>query len=133
MTRREALRLHLAVGAGAAAGSVLRFLVGVATSGLGYPGLFATGIVNVVGSFIIVFVATISGPGGRLLIGPVPRQMVVSGFCGGLTTFSSMSLDGYLLVAGSRPVAAGAYLGASVLLSLLAGALGFALASRLNR
>ncbi len=134
MSRREAARLYIAVGSGAALGALLRFLVGIAvTLALGLSGLLATGLVNVVGSFIIVFFATISGPDGRLMIGPVARQFVMSGFCGGLTTFSSMSLDTHLLLSNRGWAPASLYLGASVLLSLLAGWLGYALAVRLNR
>jgi fluoride exporter len=134
VSRREAARLYFAVGFGAGLGALLRFLVGIATTmALGLSGLLATGLVNVVGSFIIVFFATISGPDGRLMIGPAARQFVMSGFCGGLTTFSSMSLDAYLLLSNRGWAPASVYLGASVLLSLLAGWLGYALAVRLNR
>lgn len=134
MSRREATRLYLAVGSGAALGALLRFLVGLAaTFGFGLSGLLATGFVNVVGSFIIVFFATIAGPDGRLMIGPATRQFVMSGFCGGFTTFSTMSLEAYLLLSNHQLVPATVYLGTSVLLSLVASWLGYVLAVRLNR
>jgi CrcB protein len=121
-------RLTLAVGCGAGLGSLLRF-----AAGLALPGLAATALVNLAGSFVIGFAATVSGPGGRGAVASVPRQFVVSGFCGGLTTFSAMSLDAVLLIAARRPAAAALYLGLVVLLSLAAAAAGHALAARVNR
>ena len=67
------------------------------------PGLVATGfgetfpwgtlVVNVVGCFIIGFFATLTAPDGRLFVGGTTRQFVMTGFCGGFTTFSSFSLQ----------------------------------------
>ena len=129
----EARRLYLAVGAGAGLGALLRTLVGVATVALGMPGFVATGIVNVAGSFVIGFVAEISGPNGRLLIPPVRRQFVMSGLCGGFTTFSSMSLDTLLLLLARHPLGSLLYLGLVIFLSLTAAWAGQLLAARLNR
>jgi fluoride exporter len=126
-------RLYLAVGTGAALGAILRYLVGLAVhSGAGLSTLYATGAVNVTGSFIIMFFATMTGPDGRLLVGPVRRQAIMTGFCGGLTTFSSMSLDTFLLLQGSQPLAAGGYLLVVIALSLVACWAGYVLAARLN-
>jgi fluoride exporter len=125
-------RLYVAVGLGSAAGSLLRYLVGVAVHAGGLPTLAATGIVNLVGCFVIMFFATLSGPDGRMMIGPVGRQAVMSGICGGLTTFSSMSLDTLLLLVSRRPIAAAIYLVSVIALSLGAGFAGRVLAVRLN-
>ncbi len=123
----------LAVGCGAALGALLRFFVGLAVLATGFPVFWATGIVNVVGSLVIGFVATISGPDGRLLVRPAARQFVMSGFCGGLTTFSAMSLDAFILVAAGRPGGAAAYLAIVVLVSVAAAFAGQTIAERVNR
>jgi CrcB protein len=128
------LRIYLAVGVGAAVGSLLRFLSGVLiVSVIGLSALWVTGFVNVVGSFIIGLFAALTAPDGRLLVGPAGRQFVMGGICGGLTTFSAMSLDTFiLLLQGDIPLA-GLYLLLVVALSLLAAWVGHMLAVRLNR
>jgi len=133
MTRRATIRIYLAVGCGAALGSLLRLLVAVGTGAWPViPPYSATGIVNVAGSFVIGFFATLTGPDGRVMIGPAGRQFVMGGLCGGLTTFSAMSLDTLILLL-DRPGVAALYLAAVVLLSLCAVFAGHALAARLNR
>ncbi|WP_245340464.1 fluoride efflux transporter CrcB [Mesorhizobium sp. WSM4313] len=129
-----AMRLYLAVGCGAAIGSLARFLSGyVIVSLLGLNALWSTAFVNVVGSWIIIAFATLTGPDGRLMVGQAGRNFVIAGFCGGLTTFSAMSLDTFtLLFKGDLPLAA-TYLISVVGLSLAAAWLGYLMASRLNR
>src|SRR5689334_13275411 len=50
-------------------------------------------IINAVGSLVIGFYFTYTGPDGRLLVRPTTRQFVMTGLCGGYTTFSAFSLD----------------------------------------
>jgi CrcB protein len=128
------LRVYLAVGIGAAVGSLLRFLFGVLiVSVMGLSALWATGFVNVVGSFIIGLFAALTAPDGRLLVGPAGRQFVMGGICGGFTTFSAMSLDTFiLLLQGDIPLA-GFYLLLVVALSLIAAWVGHMLAVGLNQ
>ncbi|MBZ9767292.1 fluoride efflux transporter CrcB [Mesorhizobium sp. CA6] len=132
--RQMAMRLYLAVGCGAATGSLARFLSGyVIVSLLGLNALWSTAFVNVVGSWVIMVFATLTGPDGRMMVGPASRNFVMVGFCGGLTTFSAMSLDTFtLLFEGDLPLAA-TYLISVVGLSLAAAWLGYLMASRLNR
>ena len=126
--------LYLAVGSGAAIGSLLRFLTGAVTvSVLGLSALWATGLVNVVGSFVIMFFATLTGPDGRLLVGTQGRQFVMGGICGGLTTFSAMSLDTFILLLEGDLGLAAIYLITVVGLSLAAAWIGHAVAQRINR
>ncbi len=128
------MRVYLAVGVGAALGSLLRFLSGVLiVSVMGLSALWATGFVNVVGSFVIGLFAALTAPDGRLLVGPAGRQFVMGGICGGFTTFSAMSLDTFiLLLQGDIPLA-GFYLVLVVALSLVAAWVGHVVAARLNR
>jgi CrcB protein len=86
--------LYLLVGLGGALGSVARFfLSGVIASQFGGTFPWGTLIVNVTGSFIIGFYATLTGPDGRVFAGGGARQFFLSGLCGGYTTFSSFSLQ----------------------------------------
>lgn len=131
---RQALRLYMAVGCGAAIGSLARFLSGyVIVSGLGLNALYATAFVNIVGSWVIMFFATLTRPDGRLMVGPAGRQFVTGGFCGGLTTFSAMSLDTFILLLEGDHGLAATYLVSVVALSLAAAWLGYLMAARLNR
>lgn len=131
--RRVALRIYLAVGCGAAIGSLLRFLSGILiVSIMGLNALWATSCVNVLGSFIIGLFAALAAPDGRLLVSPTGRQFIMGGICGGFTTFSAMSLDAFiLLLQGDIPLAA-LYLMLVVMLSLLAAWVGHLVAGRLN-
>jgi len=126
--------IYWAVGCGAAIGSLLRFLSGVLiVSTLGFSAVLTTAFVNVVGSFVIMFFATLTGPDGRLLVRPAGRQFVMAGICGGFTTFSAMSLDAFILLLEGDLTLAAIYLVTVVGLSLAAAWVGYGLAARINR
>lgn len=132
--RSAMMRLYLAVGCGAALGSLLRFLSAfVIISLLGQAIFLATGFVNVVGSFVITFFATVTGPHGRIVVGPASRQFVMAGICGGFTTFSAMSLDTFMMLLEGDALFAAAYLAAVIALSLLAAWIGYLVAARFNQ
>jgi CrcB protein len=80
-----------------------------------------------------MFFATMTGPDGRLLVGPVWRQFIMTGLCGGFTTFSALSLDTFVLLLEGDHHLAATYLATVVVLSLAAAWTGYALAARLNR
>ena len=127
-------RLYLAVGCGAAIGSLMRFLSGVfIVSEFGLKPFWTTAFVNVLGSFVIMLFATLTGDQGRWLVRPARRQFVMAGICGGFTTFSAMSLDSFLFILSGNPIGAAIYLGAVVSLSLVAAWVGHMLAERINR
>jgi CrcB protein len=130
---RERLLLYAAVSIGSIIGSVLRALASLAALawfGPGFP--WGTLFVNVVGSFVIGFYATITGPDGRVFAGMRQRQFVMTGICGGFTTFSVFSLEAFEALHAGRFVLAGLYVGVSVITWLASVWLGHALASRLN-
>jgi fluoride exporter len=93
---------------------------------------WGTLLVNVSGSFIIGFFATIAGPDGRLFVGSTARQFVMVGICGGYTTFSSFSLQTLNLMNDGEYVSAGGNIVLSVVLCLLAVWAGHVLATNLN-
>ena len=87
-------QLYIAVGLGGALGTFGRYAVsGVVAHAFGETFPWGTLIVNVTGSFIIGFFATLTAPDGRLFVGGTTRQFVMTGLCGGYTTFSSFSLQ----------------------------------------
>ena len=80
---------------------------------------WGTILVNIFGSFIIGFFATLTGPDGRLLVSTEIRQFVMVGICGGFTTFSAFSLQTLELMQNGDNTAAALYAAASVILCVL--------------
>jgi fluoride exporter len=54
--------------------------------------LFVTLFINLSGSFLIGWLQAFSEPEGRFYLGPNARLVLMTGFCGGYTTFSTFSL-----------------------------------------
>jgi CrcB protein len=125
-------RIYVAVGIGAAIGSLLRFGVYAVDASLGVPPFAATILANIIGSFVIGAFATLTGAKGRTPMSAERRNFVMGGICGGFTTFSSMSLDTFVMLDAGRPGFAALYLAGSVAASLAATWLGWTLATRLN-
>lgn len=109
----------LLVALGGAVGSMLRYGTGLAAGRLLGPGFpWGTITVNVVGSFIIgVFVEMIAR---RFNASEPLRLLLVTGFLGGFTTFSSFSLDAVALIERGQGPLSLLYMLSSVGLSLLA-------------
>lgn len=131
---REVLVLYALVGAGAAIGGLARALVSLAAVnllGAGFP--YSTLSVNLLGSLAIGFYATLSGPDGRLFAGARQRQFVMTGICGGFTTFSVFSLESLTLAQDGQAALAAFYIGISLVAWLAAVWVGAQLAARLNR
>jgi len=119
---------------GSALGGAARYWCsGFAANRFGETFPMGTLLVNVVGSFVIGFFATLTGPDGRFLVRTEVRQFVTVGFCGGYTTFSSFSLQTLNLVRDGEMKLAGANIVLSVALCLLAVWLGHVAAASLNR
>lgn len=121
------------VAIGSALGGMARYgCSGLAARLIGETFPWGTFIVNVVGSFIIGFFATLTGPDGRFLAGSVARQFVMAGFCGGFTTFSSFSLQTLNLMNDGEWFRAGANIGGSVASCLIAVWAGHLLAASIS-
>ena len=109
-----------AVAAGGAVGAVLRYLTSLAFGAgiFGIAGPLATLLVNIAGS------AMMGGLAGLVAVGMVfpeaRRGFFAVGLLGALTTFSSFALDAGALWQKQGALMAGAYVMASVILSLLA-------------
>jgi len=128
------LGIALWVALGGALGSVARYWCsGLVASTMGETFPWGTLIVNVSGSLVIGFIATVSGPDGRFLIPPEARQFMMVGILGGFTTFSSFSLQTLTLARDGQWLLAGANVVGSVVLCLVAVWLGHLLAVMVNR
>jgi CrcB protein len=116
----------LAVAAGGALGSVARYLAGIGATklfGLAFP--WGTLLINVSGSFLIgAFVELFA------LKWDLPQEarvFLTVGICGGFTTFSTFSLEAWLLMERGEWGYAAAYVAGSVVLSIAALILGLQL------
>lgn len=128
------MMLYLLVGLGGALGSIARFwLSGLVATHIGETFPWGTLAVNVTGSFVIGFVATLTEPGGRIFAGAGARQFVMTGVCGGYTTFSSFSLQTLNLARDGEWLRAGGNITGSVVACLVAVWLGHLAATALNQ
>ena len=114
-----------AVAAGGAIGAVLRYGVslGIGAGLFGIAGPLGTLLVNIAGSGLMGCLAGAIAAG--LVLPEAWRGFFVIGLLGALTTFSSFALDAGHLWQKQGMVIAGAYVMASVLLSLLVFGAGF--------
>jgi len=124
---------YLLVGIGGAAGSILRFwFSGVIANRFGETFPWGTLLVNISGSFVIGFFATVTGTEGRWLIGPSGRNFFMTGICGGYTTFSSFSLQTLNLARENEWLYAAMNAAANLFLCLFGVWLGHLLAEFVN-
>jgi CrcB protein len=122
------------VALGGAIGSMARLWLSVQVgllTGLGFP--WGTILVNIIGSLVIGFVATLTGPNGRVAVPIDAQAFVMIGLCGGFTTFSAFSLQTLELARDGRLLHAGANILLSVVLCLTAVVLGHWLAMLFGR
>lgn len=125
---------YLFIGLGSALGGISRYwLSGFLAQRFGESFPVGTLVVNVTGSFLIGFFATLTGPDGRLLVGPTARNFFMAGICGGYTTFSSFSLQTLNLARDGEWLYAGLNAVLSLALCLVAVWLGHVLAQTFNR
>ena len=108
----------LIAGCGGFVGTCLRYLTGKwcehLSQGSGFP--WGTFVVNVVGSFVIGVLFGLVERGG--VISPRMNLLLITGLCGGFTTFSSLSHDMLTLLDGRHFWSFGAYAVGSFALGL---------------
>jgi CrcB protein len=111
---------------GGGLGSVLRFSVGkLFISSLSkFP--MATFLVNIIGCFLIgLLVAYFSKSENSFY-----KLLLITGFCGGFTTFSTFSNETILLLKNNQIILAAIYIISSLLLGLLATFVGYILMNK---
>jgi CrcB protein len=120
-------RTILLVALGGGIGSVFRYLTGVLTSRY-FQGHFplATFITNILGCFLIGLIM------GFLVKSQMQdsamRWFLVTGFCGGYTTFSAFGYENIALLQGQHFIAGFGYIALSVIAGLAAVWLGLFIA-----
>lgn len=123
--------VYLLVFLGAGIGGMLRQAVNVVAAkffGLGFP--VGTLTVNVAGSVVMGVIAALFA-----LRSDLPQELklfLTTGILGGFTTFSTFSLDSVELWERGQGSMAFAYIGASLMLSLIGLVLGMAAVRLLN-
>ncbi|MFH7812470.1 MULTISPECIES: CrcB family protein [Acetobacter] len=122
----------LLIGLAGAAGTLLRYWVGLATLRWSQVLPWGTIIINVSGSFAIAFFGTLTAAGGRLPVSETGRLVFMVGLCGGYTTFSSFSLQTLDLLKNGAPGRALLNIGLSVGLCMLGVSAGYVVAQALN-
>jgi CrcB protein len=120
------------IGLGGALGTIARYWIAVWATPLSRLLPWGTIGINIAGSFVIGFVGTLTLMQGRYPLPETARLFIMVGFCGGFTTFSSFSLQTLDLLRSGAWARALINIVASVVLCLLAVAVGHALASLLN-
>jgi len=119
----------LLVGLGGAIGSISRYYLAFVIAGVTGPGFpFGTVLINILGSFVIGWFADFTAAYGRMPASDSARAFVMAGICGGFTTFSAFSLQTIELLRAGQIGRAAINVVGSVLLCLLATALGMRLA-----
>lgn len=108
----------LIAGVGGFVGTCLRFLTGKLCRMISdSPFPYGTLTVNLVGSFIIGILFGLAEKND--VISPQMNILLITGFCGGFTTFSSFADDMFLLVQQRHFLSFGLYAGASFVLGLM--------------
>ena len=113
----------LLVALGGATGALARYGTTRAISaGAGWDPAWSTAVVNVLGALALGAAAQ------RLADRPGAALLLMTGFLGAFTTFSTFAMDAVQLLRGQGVLAASAYVGGSVTLAIGAFALGAVLA-----
>jgi len=121
----------VAISLGASAGALMRWLLGTSLNALFPtipPGTLAA---NLIGGYLVgVALAVFADHPG---VAPEWRLLVITGFLGGLTTFSTFSAEVTTLIQQGRVLWASAAIGAHVLGSLAMTMLGLVSVAALKR
>ncbi len=106
------------VGAGGAAGAMLRYLIGLIP--LNRSGSFPvnTFLINIIGSFAIGVIAALALRNDK--IDPKLILFLKTGICGGFTTFSSFALETGDLISGGNTAMAAVYAVLSMVMGVAA-------------
>jgi fluoride exporter len=117
---------------GGALGTLARYVISVLAQPISRDLPWGTIGINVTGSLLIGFFGTLTLAQGRYPVSENLRLFVMIGFCGGYTTFSSFSLQTLDLLRSGAIVRASANVVASVVMCVLAVAVGHYIAAQFN-
>ena len=114
----------LLVGIGGAVGSILRYAMQRWINLNIFP--YGTFAVNILGCLIIGLLA---GLAAKHLITESSKLLLITGFCGGFTTFSAFSIEALQMLDENRWLTFAIYVSLSIGLGILATLAGFKLSS----
>ena len=103
---------------GGAAGTIVRYLLGGVVykiMGTSFP--YGTLVVNISGCFILGILASLSDR--KFMLSPDARLLLMIGFCGAFTTFSTLIFETDSLVRNGQAIRAFANIFASVILGFI--------------
>ena len=112
----------LLVALGGAVGTVGRYLV---SKYLDYSFPWATLTVNLLGSLLIGILTGLIAKG---TLSPEMKLLLVTGFCGGFTTFSTFANESFTMIKAADYLSTAIYAGVSVAVGILAVFLGLKMA-----
>ncbi len=108
------IRNILLVALGGAIGSVCRYLL----SGMNVASWpWGTFTVNILGSLLIGFLLGLVSKG---IVSPEMKLLLITGFCGGFTTFSTFANESFGMMKAGDALQMALYVGASVVIGILA-------------
>lgn len=124
------LKTVLLIGSGGFIGSVARYFISKLNLHVDFFSIpVGTLIVNVLGSLIIGFLAGIADKSPLMTL--ELRLLLMAGFCGGFTTFSTFSSENLVLMQNGQYGIVFLYTGLSILLGFAAAFGGYAASSLL--
>jgi len=104
----------LLIALGGAVGSVGRYLVSKCFEGT-FP--WGTFTVNILGSLLI---GLLMGMVAKGTLSPEMKLLLITGFCGGFTTFSTFANESFTMMKAGDVLLTAVYIGASVAIGILA-------------
>lgn len=122
------LQSILLVFIGGGLGSVLRFLLSKSLNPLFSNIFLGTLSVNILGSLCIGFLLATEFEG---ILKKPAALFLITGFCGGFTTFSAFTAETFFLLKSNHYIEAFSYISVSLVLGILSIVLGFYLAKQI--
>lgn len=114
----------LLVAMGGAVGSVLRFILQQLNVGSAFP--YGTVVVNLCGCLLI---GLLWGLISRNSLNDSTQLLLISGFCGGFTTFSAFSIESMQMLQQNKWILFSGYIAVSVIGGLLVTIAGYKITS----
>ena len=118
----QMLKQILLVGFGGGIGSIFRFLTSYFTVKFGIANYYSTFTVNIIGCLLIGFLAGLALK--QSLVDTTLRLLLMTGFCGGFTTFSAFSLENMQMWQAGNYITLTLYILSSIIFGFAAAGIG---------